>query len=134
MSLPNELNLEQNLDVTGYISSHLLVPNEEDKNISIKITVQKMQTKTIRLSADQIKLENVKKGYTAELDLEEETVSVSLKGTKSALSGLTDRSFTGIVNCSGYGIGRYSIPIEINLGSDYQLEKEVYVKVVIRRK
>lgn len=127
-------SLEQNIDVSGYIDERLSVPNEEDKNISVKISIQRMQTRAVKLSVSQIQLENVKNGYSAEIDEDTDSVTLSVKGTSSALSGLSDRSFTGTVDCSGYKEGRYSLPVSIHLGSDYQLENTVHVRVVIRKK
>ncbi len=126
--------LEQNIDISGYIGEDLVVPNEEDKNISIKLTIQKMQTKTLTLSRGQIKLENIGNGYSAEVDQDIKLVSLSVKGTKSALSALANNSFTGIVDCSGYGEGRHLLSLSVNLGKECTLAEDAKVYVIIRRK
>ena len=125
--------LEQNIDISGYIGDDLVVPNEEDKNVSVKITIQKKQTKTITLSRSQIKLENVTSGYSAEINSETRAVSMSIKGTKSALSGLSESNLTGVVDCSGYSEGTHLLPVSIDLGKDCTLSETGRVYVVIRR-
>ncbi|MBR1742496.1 MAG: hypothetical protein IJ733_11655 [Lachnospiraceae bacterium] len=126
--------LEQNIDISEYISSELTVPNEEDRNVSVKITILRMQTKKIELSGNQITIENLRSGYTAEIDPDTETVSVSVRGAKKALSVLSNQSVTGIVDCSGYREGEHMLPVEIDLGDDYILEETVRVNVIIRKR
>lgn len=125
--------LEQNIDISGYIGDDLVVPNEEDKNISVKITIEKMQTKTITLSRNQLKLKNVKTGYSAEIDSGTTSVSMLVKGTKNALSTLSESALTGEVDCSGYTEGRHLLPVSVNLGNDCTLSETGRIYVVIRR-
>ncbi len=126
-------NLEQDFDVTKYIDSHLTVPNEEDRNISVKITIQEMEQKTIYLSANQIVFKHLKKGYTAEIKPEPEQIPLVIKSSLELLNGLTIQSLSGYVDCSGRKEGSYLLPVSINLGKEYLLERTTKVQVVIKK-
>lgn len=126
--------LEQNIDISGYIGEDLVVPNEEDKNVSVKIDIQKMQTKTITISKNQLTFQNVKAGCTAEVDPDAKMISVFVEGTKSVLEDVSDTSFAGIIDCEGYGEGKHLLPIGVVSGKEYRIAQVSRVYVIIKKK
>lgn len=126
--------LEQNINVEEFLRDGISVPAEEERNISVKIIVEKRQTKTVQMSYSQVKFRNVREGYQAEIVMDRAGFTLEIAGRESVLSALTDASLTAYVDCGNRGEGNYSLPIELNLDSSCSLVDRVHVTVHISKK
>lgn len=125
--------LEQEVDVEDYLDSNTIV-SEEYKKISVKIVIEKLQSKKIRLRVDNLKLNNVADGYVAGIYNNTGLVDLTIQGRESVLSALPDTAFTGYIDCKGLKAGEYMLPVKIDLEKTCSVVKEVKVKVIISRK
>lgn len=126
--------LEQNINGEDYLPEGISIPSEEEKNISVKIVIEKQQTKTIQMSTSQIKLNNVREGTVAEVITDEPDFDLEIQGRESVLAALSGASLTAFVDCDNRSEGTYSLPIELNLENTCSLTREVKVKVRISKK
>lgn len=126
--------LEQNINAEDYLQDGISIPSEEEKNISVKIVIEKQQTKTIQMSSSQIKLNNVREGTVAEVITDEPDFDLEIQGRESVLAALSGASLTAFVDCNNRSEGTYSLPIELNLENTCSLTREVKVKVRISKK
>lgn len=125
--------LEQNINAEDYLPDGISVPAEEEKNISVKIMIEKQQTKMVSFPISQIKLNHVRNGYVAEVVEEAANIPLMLRGRASLVSSLTSSAISCSVECQGLSSGIYSLPLSLDLGSMCSLAEKVRVRVRIVR-
>jgi len=126
--------LEQNINAEEYLRQGISIPAEEERNISVKIVIEKQQTKKMQLPVSQIKLSNMLEGYVGEIVAEQPKLEVEVRGRESVLYALSESVLTGSVDCGERSEGAYSLPLKLNLDDDCSLAKEVLVRVRISKK
>lgn len=129
----NSSGLEKEIAVEEYLPDAITIPEEYQK-ISIKIVVEKLQKKTIQISVDHLKLNNVKDGYVGEAYNNSNMVELVIQGRESVLNALPNTAFSGYVDCSGLEQGTYTLPVSIDLKSTCSVVKGDTVHVVITPK
>lgn len=125
--------LEQNINAEEYLRDGISIPAEEERNISVKIQIEKQQAKKIQLPPSQIQFNNMRQGYVAEVMIELPVLELEILGRESVLSSLSESALTAYVNCDNRGEGVYSLPIDLNMDNTCTLKKPVYVKVRISK-
>lgn len=126
--------LEQNINVEEHLRGGISIPAEEERNISVKILIEKQQVRKLQIPMSQIKLSNMLEGYEGEFVADQPDLEVEIRGRESVIYALSSMALTGSVDCGERSEGSYSLPLKLNLGDSCSLAKEVYVRVRISKK
>lgn len=124
--------LEQDIKVEDYLDSSISVPEEEDQQISIKITIESLAKKHIRLSPDQIVFKDLGEEYSAKI-LSVTQIPIVVKGRASILDNLTEVDLMPYVNCKGLGTGVYTLSIRLSSANGYVIAEPVKIKLQITK-
>ncbi len=125
--------VEQNIGVQDYLSEGITVLGDYAL-VSLKITIERLEEKTITVSADSIKFASLEENLQAEPVNPDDTVELVVRGRSSVLDALPNTAFTAYVDCGGLTQGRYTLPVVSDLGTTYQLVHAGKLQVRIRRK
>lgn len=121
--------LEREVSVSDYLPPEITV-SQEYQSFSVKISVEQLMQKNIQVSMEQMELRNIEDGFVAGI-AQEGYVEITVQARKSLLAELSDREFTGYVDCSGLETGRYFLPVQIKLDKEYQVMKRGKVGIVV---
>lgn len=126
-------SLEQEVEVSQYLSDRITVPEEYQK-ISIKIVIEPLMRKKIRISTEKIQFTNVNSKYIAELYDDPSTVELTVEGRESVLSAMPDNAFSAQIDCTGLGVGVHKVPVKLDLADTCKLVRKVKLQINIRRR
>ncbi len=126
--------LEQNINVEEHLPAGISIPAEEERNISVKILIEKQQTRKMQMPISQIKLSNMLEGYVGEIIADQPDLQVEIRGRESVIYALSGEVLTGSVDCGERSEGTYSLPLKLNLGDSCSMAKDLYVRVRISKK
>lgn len=97
--------------LTDYVPSGVKIVSDSRLQVTIKIS--KASTKTVHISSDAIKIENVSSGYNAVIEGTGIDVIISGKGT--ILENISATDITCNVNAAGLSAGTHSVDVSVSV-------------------
>ena len=97
--------------LTDYVPSGVKIVSDSILQVTIKIS--KASTKTVHISSDAIKIENVSSGYNAVI--EGTGIDVIISGTGTILDNVSATDITCNVNAAGLSAGTHSVDVSVSV-------------------
>lgn len=126
-------SLEQEIDVSQYLSDKITVPEEYQK-ISVKIVIEALVRKKLQISTEKIQLIHVNSRYVAELYNNPSIIEVIIEGRESVLNVIPADAFSVQADCSAFGAGVHKTGVRLDLGDACRLVKGAKVQVVLKKR
>ena len=97
--------------LTDYVPSGVKIVSDSRLQVTVKIS--KASTKTVHISSDAIKIENVSSGYNAVI--EGTGIDVIISGTGTILENISATDITCNVNAAGLSAGTHSVDVSVSV-------------------
>ncbi len=104
---------ETNVPLSNFLPEGVDTVNSEE-NISVRVTLEKMQTKDISLGAGDIEIRNVPDGYTAELIDSAAVYSITVESTEKNLAGIDSETLKAFIDLKNAEAGECFIQIQFD--------------------
>lgn len=123
---------EVNIPFESYLPDDVkLVSNE--KEVSVRVNMEELQTKTISLDADDIDLVNIPDGMKAELIDNPVSVSMQIRGTAEQIAKYNSSSVGAYIDINGKSAGVYYVQPECrNVPDDLYVTRPGTVQLEIK--
>lgn len=116
--------------LTDYVPSGVKIVSDSRLQVTIKIS--KASTKTVHISSDAIKIENVSSGYNAVIEGTGIDVIISGKGTM--LENISATDITCNVNAAGLSAGTHSVDVSVSVPDGCSVLESSSVKLTLSAK
>lgn len=116
--------------LTDYVPSGVKIVSDSRLQVTIKIS--KASTKTVHISSDAIKIENVSSGYNAVIEGTGIDVIISGKGT--ILDNVSATDITCNVNAAGLSAGTHSVDVSVSVPDGCSVLESSSVKLTLSAK
>ncbi len=116
--------------LTDYVPSGVKIVSDSRLQVTIKIS--KASTKTVHISSDEIKIENVSSGYNAVI--EETGIDVIISGTGTILENISATDITCNVNAAGLSAGTHSVDVSVSVPDGCSVLGSSSVKLTLSAK
>lgn len=122
-------NIEKEINLEEKLQNGLIIVGE-DKTAVINITIEKLETKKIKVWPIDIELRNKAAGISAQIKTKG-PIELQIKGPMSNLNDLKLVSMKPHLDLYNYPVGTYSMPIELELNEHMSLVKRKKISVVL---
>lgn len=116
--------------LTDYVPSGVKIVSDSRLQVTIKIS--KASTKTVHISSDAIKIENVSSGYNAVI--EGTGIDVIISGTGTILENISATDITCNVNAAGLSAGTHSVDVSVSVPDGCSVLGSSSVKLTLSAK
>lgn len=116
--------------LTDYVPSGVKIVSDSRLQVTIKIS--KASTKTVHISSDAIKIENVSSGYNAVI--EGTGIDVIISGTGTILENISATDITCNVNAAGLSAGTHSVDVSVSVPDGCSVSGSSSVKLTLSAK
>ena len=116
--------------LTDYVPSGVKIVSDSRLQVTVKIS--KASTKTVHISSDAIKIENVSSGYNAVI--EGTGIDVILSGTGTILENISATDITCNVNAAGLSAGTHSVDVSVSVPDGCSVSGNSSVKLTLSAK
>lgn len=116
--------------LTDYVPSGVKIVSDSRLQVTVKIS--KASTKTVHISSDAIKIENVSSGYNAVI--EGTGIDVILSGTGTILDNVSATDITCNVNATGLSAGTHSVDVSVSVPDGCSVSGNSSVKLTLSAK
>lgn len=116
--------------LTDYVPSGVKIVSDSRLQVTIKIS--KASTKTVHISSDAIKIENVSSGYNAVI--EGTGIDVIISGTETMLENISATDITCNVNAAGLSAGTHSVDVSVSVPDGCSVLESSSVKLTLSSK
>ncbi len=116
--------------LTDYVPSGVKIVSDSRLQVTVKIS--KASTKTVHISSDAIKIENVSSGYNAVI--EGTGIDVILSGTGTILDNVSATDITCNVNAAGLSAGTHSVDVSVSVPDGCSVSGNSSVKLTLSAK
>lgn len=116
--------------LTDYVPSGVKIVSDSRLQVTIKIS--KASTKTVHISSDAIKIENVSSGYNAVI--EGTGIDVIISGTGTILDNVSATDITCNVNAAGLSAGTHSVDVSVSVPDGCSVLESSSVKLTLSSK
>lgn len=116
--------------LTDYVPSGVKIVSDSRLQVTIKIS--KASTKTVHISSDAIKIENVSSGYNAVI--EGTGIDVIISGTGTMLENISATDITCNVNAAGLSAGTHSVDVSVSVPDGCSVSGSSSVKLTLSAK
>lgn len=116
--------------LTDYVHSGVKIVSDSRLQVTIKIS--KASTKTVHISSDAIKIENVSSGYNAVI--EGTGIDVIISGTGTILENISATDITCNVNAAGLSAGTHSVDVSVSVPDGCSVLGSSSVKLTLSAK
>ena len=116
--------------LTDYVPSGVKIVSDSRLQVTIKIS--KASTKTVHISSDAIKIENVSSGYNAVI--EGTGIDVIIFGTGTILENISATDITCNVNAAGLSAGTHSVDVSVSVPDGCSVLGSSSVKLTLSAK
>lgn len=116
--------------LTDYVPSGVKIVSDSRLQITVKIS--KASTKTVHISSDAIKIENVSSGYNAVI--EGTGIDVIISGTGTMLENISATDITCNVNAAGLSAGTHSVDVSVSVPDGCSVSQSSSVKLTLSAK
>lgn len=116
--------------LTDYAPSGVKIVSDSRLQVTVKIS--KASTKTVHISSDAIKIENVSSGYNAVI--EGTGIDVIISGTGTILDNVSATDITCNVNAAGLSAGTHSVDVSVSVPDGCSVSGNSSVKLTLSAK
>lgn len=116
--------------LTDYVPSGVKIVSDSRLQVTVKIS--KASTKTVHISSDAIKIENVSSGYNALI--EGTGIDVIISGTGTILENISATDITCNVNAAGLSAGTHSVDVSVSVPDGCSVSGNSSVKLTLSAK
>lgn len=116
--------------LTDYVPSGVKIVSDSRLQVTVKIS--KASTKTVHISSDAIKIENVSSGYNAVI--EGTGIDVIISGTGTILDNVSATDITCNVNAAGLSAGTHSVDVSVSVPDGCSVSGSSSVKLTLSAK
>lgn len=116
--------------LTDYVPSGVKIVSDSRLQVTVKIS--KASTKTVHISSDAIKIENVSSGYNAVI--EGTGIDVIISGTGTILENISATDITCNVNAAGLSAGTHSVDVSVSVPDGCSVSGNSSVKLMLSAK
>lgn len=116
--------------LTDYVPSGVKIVSDSRLQVTVKIS--KASTKTVHISSDAIKIENVSSGYNAVI--EGTGIDVIISGTGTMLENISATDITCNVNAAGLSAGTHSVDVSVSVPDGCSVSGNSSVKLTLSAK
>lgn len=116
--------------LTDYVPSGVKIVSDSRLQVTVKIF--KASTKTVHISSDAIKIENVSSGYNAVI--EGTGIDVIISGTGTILENISATDITCNVNAAGLSAGTHSVDVSVSVPDGCSVSGNSSVKLTLSAK
>ena len=116
--------------LTDYVPSGVKIVSDSRLQVTVKIS--KASTKTVHISSDAIKIENVSSGYNAVI--EGTGIDVIISGTGTILENISATDITCNVNAAGLSAGTHSVDVSVSVPDGCSVSGNSSVKLTLSAK
>ena len=116
--------------LTDYVPSGVKIVSDSRLQVTIKIS--KASTKTVHISSDAIKIENISSGYNAVI--EGTGIDVIISGTGTMLENISATDITCNVNAAGLSAGTHSVDVSVSVPDGCSVLESSSVKLTLYSK
>ena len=116
--------------LTDYVPSGVKIVSDSRLQVTVKIS--KASTKTVHISSDAIKIENVSSGYNAVI--EGAGIDVIISGTGTILDIVSATDITCNVNAAGLSAGTHSVDVSVSVPDGCSVSGNSSVKLTLSAK
>lgn len=129
------------IDVCDYLPDNVQMADKSTSlPVNVTIGAERETTTAYTLRAEDVQITNVPEGLTCDLEGLEEEYTLSLTGIRSAMSDLTARDLTGVLDVTAWMQeqsiqellpGRYSVTLQYNNPEHTEAERPVTATLVV---
>lgn len=116
--------------LTDYVPSGVKIVSDSRLQVTVKIS--KASTKTVHISSDAIKIENVSSGYNAVI--EGTGIDVIISGTGTILENISATDITCNVNAAGLSAGTHTVDVSVSVPDGCSVSGNSSVKLTLSAK
>lgn len=116
--------------LTDYVASGVKIVSDSRLQVTVKIS--KASSKTIHISSDAIKINNVSSGYNAVL--EGSGIDVTIAGRDTILDNVSASDITCSVDATGLSAGTHSVDVSISVPSGCSVSGSSSVNITLSAK
>lgn len=116
--------------LTDYVPSGVKIVSDTRLQVTVKIS--KASTKTVHISSDAIKIENVSSGYNAVI--EGTGIDVIISGRGTILDNVSATDITCSVNAAGLSAGTHSVDVSVSVPDGCSVSGSSSVKLTLSAK
>ena len=116
--------------LTDYVPSGVKIVSDSRLQVTVKIS--KASTKTVHISSDATKIENVSSGYNAVI--EGTGIDVIISGTGTILENISATDITCNVNAAGLSSGTHSVDVSVSVPDGCSVSGSSSVKLTLSAK
>lgn len=116
--------------LTDYVPSGVKIVSDSRLQVTVKIS--KASTKTVHISSDAIKIENLSSGYNAVI--EGTGIDVIISGTGTILENISATDITCNVNAAGLSAGTHSVDVSVSVPDGCSVLESSSVKLTLSSK
>lgn len=116
--------------LTDYVPSGVKIVSDSRLQVTVKIS--KASTKTVHISSDAIKIENVSSGYNAVI--EGTGIDVIISGTGTILENISATDITCNVKAAGLSAGTHSVDVSVSVPDGCSVSGNSSVKLTLSAK
>lgn len=116
--------------LTDYVPSGVKIVSDSRLQVTVKIS--KASTKTVHISSDEIKINNVSSGYNAVI--EGTGIDVIISGTGTMLENISATDITCNVNAAGLSAGTHSVDVSVSVPDGCSVSGSSSVKLTLSAK
>lgn len=111
---PSSSDVEQTLDVNKMLPLEVN-PAEGSENLSVKITIEKIEEETIDLTGREVIFKNVPNKLTGSIDRKGQTYSVTISGIASKMKKVSKDELQPFLDCTDMDEGAHALSVKVNL-------------------
>ena len=100
-------------DLEEFLPEKVRGYNTDDTELKVSVTIEKLEQKTVSLSADQLEIKNLPSGLKAEIN--NKKISVVLEALPEELEALKKNQIQISVDMKGYKKGTHQVQVDVDL-------------------
>ena len=107
--------------------------SEEYETISVKVTIEKLVERTLRIKETDVAFRNLASGYVATAGAPGDILSLTISGRASILNEIPDTAINAYVDCGGLKAGEHQVRVQLDLSDTCKITKYATIKIHITK-
>lgn len=124
--------LEKTVSVLSLLPEGITV-SEEYETISVKVTIEKLVERTLRIKETDVAFRNLANGYVATAAAPGDILSLTISGRASILNEIPDNAINAYVDCGGLKAGEHQVRVQLDLSDTCKVTKDATIKIHITK-
>lgn len=124
--------LEKTVSVLSLLPEGITV-SEEYETISVKVTIEKLVERTLRIKETDVAFRNLANGYVATAAAPGDILSLTISGRASILNEIPDTAINAYVDCGGLKAGEHQVRVQLDLSDTCKVTKDATIKIHITK-